>query len=57
MKNYWGEPEDEPLPDWMNPKTYQNPHVRPRASKSLTEAIQDCLKKPAVPITIKEPDA
>ena len=24
MNNYWGEPDEEPLPDWMNPKTYQN---------------------------------
>ena len=24
-KNWWGEPDDiEPLPEWMDPRTYQN---------------------------------
>ena len=53
--NYWGEPDDEPLPDWMNPETYRNSHIRPRPSKSLNEAIQECLRKPAIPIVITEP--
>jgi hypothetical protein len=57
MKNYWGEPDDEPMPDWMNPKTYHqaNAHMRPKTYKSLNEAIQDCLKKPPVPVIIDTP--
>ena len=28
-KNFWGEPDDEePLPAWMDPKTYSNPKPR-----------------------------
>lgn len=53
-KNYWGEPDEEPLPDWMNPQTYRNP--RPRATKSLNESIMEALKKPPVPIIMDEPN-
>ena len=54
MKNFWGEPDDiEPLPPWMDPKTYQNNGPK-RKTKSLNEAINEALKKPAVPIIIQE---
>jgi len=55
-KNYWGEPDEEPLPDWMNPKTYQkgfNPKAR--VVKSLEETAADALKKPPIPIILKPP--
>lgn len=46
--NFWGDSDDvEPLPDWMNPKTYQQSN-RKRRSKTLEEAINDVLKKPAL---------
>ena len=56
MKNFWGEPDDiEPLPPWMDPRTYQNNGSK-RKTKSLNEAINEALKKPAVPIIIQEPE-
>jgi hypothetical protein len=54
-KNFWGEPDDiEPLPEWMNPKTYSNPKPK-RSGPSLMESIQEAMKKPPVPIIIQEP--
>ena len=54
-KNFWGEPDDEePLPAWMDPKTYSNSKPR-RPGPSLMESIQEAMKKPPVPIEIKEP--
>lgn len=54
-KNFWGEPDDiEPLPEWMDPKTYSNPRPA-RHIKSLNEAIQEALRKPPVPIVLQEP--
>ena len=53
-KNFWGEPDDEPLPAWMDPKTYQNPKPK-RHGPSLMETIEEAMKKPPVPIEIKEP--
>ena len=56
-KNFWGEPDDiEPLPEWMGPRTYQNNNQYKRKTKSLNEAINDALQKPAVPVIIKEPN-
>jgi hypothetical protein len=56
-KNFWGEPDDiEPLPEWMDPKTYQNNGHYKRKTKSLNEAINEALQKPAVPVIIKEPN-
>jgi len=56
-KNFWGEPDDiEPLPEWMDQKTYQNNNQFKRKTKSLNEAINDALQKPAVPVIIKEPN-
>jgi hypothetical protein len=40
----------------MDPKTYQNNNKQQRKpSKSLNEAIEEALRKPAVPIDIREP--
>jgi len=54
-KNFWGPPDDEePLPAWMDPKTHSNPKPK-RFGPSLMESIQEAMKKPPVPIDIKEP--
>jgi len=53
-KNFWCEPDDEPLPEWMDPKTYSNPKPK-RRGPSLMESIEEAMKKPPVPIDIKEP--
>lgn len=56
MKNFWGEPDDEPLPDWMNPETYrQKKPLLNKRPQSLEEAAAAALKKPAVPIVIVPP--
>ena len=52
MKNYWGEPDEEPLPDWMNPKSYHG-NQKARVLKSLEEAAAEALKKPPIPIILK----
>ena len=57
--NYWGEPDEEGLPAWMDPKkchqfNEQKEHRR-RTGKDLTSVIQECLNKPAVPIIIEPP--
>ena len=45
-KNFWGEPDDEPLPAWMDPKTYRDGNgQKARPLKSLEEAAMDALKK------------
>jgi hypothetical protein len=57
--NYWGPPDDEPLPDWMNPETYRNGNqVKPKG-KSLTEAIMTAAQKPPVDLSYlnREPKA
>ena len=54
-KNFWGPADDEEsLPEWMDPRTYQNNNQYKRKTKSLNEAINDALKKPAVPIILEE---
>jgi len=53
-KNFWGEPDDEPLPEWMDPKTYQNPKPK-RSGPSLMESIEEAMSKPPVPVNIEEP--
>ena len=53
--NFWGPADDEePLPEWMDPKTYSNPRPK-RHGPSLMECIEEAMKKPPVPIDIKEP--
>mgnify|MGYP003333211824 FL=1 len=53
-KNYWGEPDEEPLPDWMNPRTYRVDYKR--SNRTLNEVILEALKKPSVPIILEEPN-
>ena len=49
--NFWGEPDDiEPLPDWMRP----NQSTR-RPSKSITDIINETMRKPPVPQVPDEP--
>ena len=57
MNTLWGESDDEPLPSWMDPKTYRNgkqPITKSR--QTLEEACAKALTKPAIPIIIKEPN-
>jgi hypothetical protein len=58
MNNYWGPPDDEePLPPWMDPKTYrEGAKFKGMHNKSLEQACADALKRPAVPIIITPPD-
>jgi len=49
------EDDDNPLPEWMRAETYSNPQYKPRPTKTLQEAIEETLKKPPVPVIIKEP--
>ena len=53
--NHWGEPDDEPLPVWMNPQTYHNGNQMKKSRQSLEEACANALTKPAVPVIIQEP--
>ncbi len=54
-RNGWGEPDDiEPLPEWMDPKTYSNPKPK-RSGPSLMESIQEAMNKPPVPVIIDKP--
>ncbi len=58
MNNLWGESDDEPLPAWMDPKTYRNGNqLTPKSTRqTLEEACATALTKPAIPIIIKEPN-
>jgi hypothetical protein len=50
-KNYWGEPDDiEPFPDWMLAETYRNGGPKKKTAKSLTDIIEETLKKPSIPV-------
>lgn len=53
--NFWGEPDDEPLPSWMDPRTYRNQPVQQRRGKTVAQAAEEALQKPPVPIIIQEP--
>ena len=54
-KNFWGPTDDdEPLPEWMDPKTYSNPKPK-RSGPSLMESIQEAMRKPPVPVIIDKP--
>ena len=59
MNNYWGPPDDEPLPDWMDPikckQVKEAKENRKRTSKDLMSVINEALQKPAVPIIIETP--
>ena len=53
--NYWGEPDDEPLPDWMDPIKCRQVNERRKTSKDLMTVIQEALNKPPIPIVIQPP--
>ena len=53
--NHWGEPDDEPLPTWMNPQTYRNGNQPKKSRQTLEEACATALTKPAVPVIILPP--
>ena len=53
--NFWGEPDDEPLPSWMDPNTYRNQLTPQRRGKTLAQVAEEALQKPPVPIIIQEP--
>lgn len=57
MNNFWGDPDDEPLPAWMDPKSYREGGAMFKGihNKSLEQVCADALKKPAVPVTIVQP--
>jgi|APCry1669189034_1035192.scaffolds.fasta_scaffold685566_1 hypothetical protein len=57
MSQHRLEDDDNPLPEWMRAETYRNPQYKPRPAKTLQEAIEETLRKPPVPIIIKEPNA
>jgi hypothetical protein len=55
--NYWGEPDDDmDMPDWMKASTYQNGSQPKKKVKSLEQIAEETLRKPAIPIVIREPD-
>jgi hypothetical protein len=52
----WGEEDyDDDLPDWMRADTYRNGGLPKRSSKSVEELAADILKKPPIPIILKDP--
>ena len=59
MNNYWGPPDDEPLPDWMNPakckQVNEQKEMRKKSGKDLMSVINECLQKPPVPQIPDEP--
>ena len=49
--NFWGEPDDiEPLPDWMKPNQPTS-----RNNRSITDIINETIRKPPVPQVPDEP--
>lgn len=53
--NFWGDPDDEPLPDWMNPIKYQQAKLFRPKHQTLEEAAAEALKKPPIPVLLKDP--
>lgn len=60
MNNLWGPPDDEPLPDWMDPikcrQVNEQKEYRKRTGKDLMSVINETLEKPAIHIDIKNPN-
>lgn len=55
MNKGWGEEDyDEDLPDWMLAKNYQNGKL-PITRKSVEDIAAEILKKPPIPIILKDP--
>lgn len=59
MNNFWGEPDDEPLPDWMDPvkcrMVNEQKEMRKKNGQDLFSVIQEALNKPSVDVIIREP--
>lgn len=58
--NFWGEPDDEPLPDWMDPvkckMVNEQKELRRQSGKDLNSVIMEALTKPAIPVIIDKPN-
>ena len=58
--NYWGEPDDEPLPDWMDPvkcrMVNEQKELRRQSGKDLNSVIMEALTKPNIPVMIDKPN-
>jgi len=51
--------DDFDMPDWMKASTYQNRGPRgplKRRGKTVQQIAEETLKKPLIPIILKEPD-
>jgi hypothetical protein len=56
MNKGWGEEDyDDDLPDWMLAKTYRNGGLPKTNRKSLEKIAEEVLKKPPIPIILKDP--
>jgi hypothetical protein len=60
MKNYWGpQDEEDALPDWMDPRKChqlnEQKKQRQQMGRDLNSVIQECLKKPLIPVIIDSP--
>ena len=61
MNNYWGpQDEEDALPDWMDPRKChqlnEQKKQRQQMGRDLNSVIQECLKKPLIPVTIDKPN-
>jgi hypothetical protein len=56
MNRGWGEEDDEDgIPDWMKASTYRNGGLPVRNRRSVEEVCADILKKPAIPVILRDP--
>lgn len=51
----WGEEDDDDLPEWMRADTYRNGGLPKKYTKSVEELAAEILKKPPIPIILKDP--
>jgi hypothetical protein len=54
MNKGWGEEDDNDLPDWMLAETYRKGKL-PINRKSVEDIAAEILKKPPIPIILKDP--
>jgi hypothetical protein len=56
MPKGWGEEDyDDDLPDWMRAETYRNGLLPKTNRKSVEQLAAEILKKPSIPIILKDP--
>jgi hypothetical protein len=56
MSKGWGEEDyDDDLPDWMRAETYRNGGLPKIKRKSVEELAAEILKKPPIPVILKDP--